>query len=44
LEEYANEPSQTALERTCQDVYDVIASQQGGSVLWTVYDMARLIE
>jgi len=26
---YADEPSQAALERASQDVYDVIASQQG---------------
>ena len=29
---YANEPSQAALERASQDVYGVIASQQGGCV------------
>jgi len=29
---YANEPSQAALERPSQDVYDVIASQQGACV------------
>jgi len=28
----ANEPSQAALERASQDVYDVIASRQGGCV------------
>jgi len=40
---YANKPSQAALERASQDAYDVIASQQGGCVDSTD-DVARLIE
>jgi len=40
---YANEPSQAALERASQDVYDVISSQQVGCVDSTD-DVARLTE
>jgi len=41
---YANEHSQAALEWSSQDAYDVIASQQGGCVDWTIDDVVRLIE
>jgi len=41
---YANEPSQAVLERSCQDAYDVIRLTQRKAAVWTVDDVARLIE
>ena len=41
---YANEPSQAALERSSQDAFDVIRLTRGKAAVWTVDDMARLIE
>ena len=40
LDGHANEPSQAALERASQDVYDVNALQCG----WTVENVTRLTE
>ena len=40
---YANEPSQAALERSSQDAYDVILTRSKAAV-WTVNVVARLIE
>jgi len=40
---YANEPSQAALERSSQDAYDVILTRSKAAV-WTVNAVARLIE
>ena len=41
---YANEPSQAALERSSQDVYDVIRLARSKAAVWTVDDVARLIK
>jgi len=41
---YANEPSQAALERSSQDAYDVIRLTLSKAAVWTVDDVARLIE
>jgi len=41
---YANEPSQAALERSSQDAYDVIRLTHSKAAVWTVDDVARLIE
>jgi len=41
---YANERSQAALERSSQDAYDVIRLTRSKATVWTVDDMARLIE
>jgi len=42
---YANEPSQAALERPSQDAYDVkIMLTRIKAAVWTVDDVARLIE
>jgi len=41
---YANEPSQAALERSSQDAYDVIRLTRSKAAVWTVDDVARLIE
>jgi len=41
---YANEPSQAALGRSSQDAYDVIALMRSKAAVWTVDDVARLIE
>ena len=41
---YANEPSQAALERSSQDVYDVIRLTRSKAAVWTVDDVARLIK
>jgi len=40
---YANEPSQAALERSSQDAYDVIRLTRSKAV-WTVDYVARLID
>ena len=40
---YANEPSQAALERSSQDAYDVIRLTRSKAAVWTVDDVARLI-
>jgi len=40
----ANEPSQAALERSSQDVYDVNRLTRSKAAVWTVDDVARLIE
>jgi len=40
---YANEPSQTALERSSQDAYDVIRLTCSKAAVWTVDDVMRLI-
>jgi len=39
---YANEPSQAALERSSQDVYRRLT--RGKAAVWTVDDVALLIE
>jgi len=41
---YVNERSQAALERSSQDAYDVIRLTRSKAAVWTVDDMARLIE
>ena len=42
---YANEPSQAALERASQDAYGVkIMLTRSKAAVWTVDDVARLIE
>jgi len=41
---YANERSQAALERSSQDVYDVIRLTRSKAAVWTVDDVARLIK
>jgi len=42
---YANEPSQAALERSSQDAYGVkIMLTRSNAAVWTVDDVARLIE
>jgi len=40
----ANEPSQAALERSSQDAYDVNRLTRSKAAVWTVDDVARLIE
>jgi len=42
--DYANELSQTALERSSQDAYDVIRLARSKAAVWTVDDVARLID
>ena len=39
---YANEPSQAALERSSQDACDVIRLTRSKASVWTVDDVARL--
>ena len=41
---YANEPSQAALERSSQDADDVMRLTRSKAAVWTVDDVARLIE
>jgi len=41
---YANERSQAALERSSQDAYDVIGLTRSKTAVWTVDDVARLID
>jgi len=41
---YANERSQAALERSSQDAYSVIRLTLSKAAVWTVDDVARLIE
>jgi len=41
---YANERSQAALERSSQDADDVIRLTRSKAAVWTVDDVARLIE
>jgi len=41
---YANEPSQAALERSSLDAYDVIWLTRSKAAVWTVDDVARLTE
>jgi len=41
---YANEPSQAALERSSQDAYDAIMLTRSKAAVWTVDDVARVIE
>jgi len=41
---YANERSQAALERSSQDAYSVIRLTRSKAAVWTVGDVARLIE
>jgi len=41
---YANEPSQAALERSSQDAYDVIRLTRSKAAVSTVDDVARLID
>ena len=41
---YANEPNQAALERSSQDAYDVIRLTRSEAAVWTVDDVARLID
>jgi len=41
---YANERSQAALERSSQDAYDVIRLARSKAAVWTVDDVARLID
>jgi len=40
----ANERSQAALELSSQDTYDVIRLTRSKAAVWTVDDVARLIE
>jgi len=40
----ANELSQAALERSSQDAYDVIWLTHSKEAVWTVDDVARLID
>jgi len=41
---YVNERSQAALERSSQDAYNVIRLPRSKAAVWTVDDVARLIE
>jgi len=41
---YGNERSQAALERSSQDAYDVIRLTRSKAAVWTLDDVARLIE
>jgi len=41
---YANEPSQAAPELANQGVYDAIRLTRSKAAMWTVDDVARLIE
>jgi len=41
---YASKPNQAALERSSQDAYGVIGLTGSKAAVWTVDDMARLIE
>jgi len=41
---YKNERSQAALERSSQDAYDVIRLTRSKTAVWTVDDLAHLIE
>jgi len=41
---YANEPSQAALERSSQDADDVIRLTRSKAAVWTVDDVARSTE
>jgi len=41
---YANELSQAALERSSQDAYDVIRLTSSKAAVWTVDDVALLID
>jgi len=41
---YANEPSQAALERSSQDAYNVIRLTRSKAAVWTVDAVARLID
>ena len=41
---YANEPSQAALERSSQDAQDVMRLTRSKAAVWTVDDVARSIE
>ena len=41
---YANEPSQAAPERSNKDAYDIIRLTRSKAAVWTVDDVARLIE
>ena len=41
---YANERSQAALKRSSQDAYDVMRLTRCKAAVWTVDDVARLIE
>ena len=41
---YANAPSQAALERSSQHAYDDIRLTRRKAAVWTVDDVARLIE
>ena len=41
---YANESSQAALERSSKDAYDFIRLTRSKAAVWTVDDVARLIE
>ena len=41
---YANEPSQAALERSNQNAYDVTRLTRSKAAVWTVDDAARLIQ
>jgi len=44
LGELCHERSQAALERSSQDAYDVIRLTRSKAAVWTVDDVARLIE
>ena len=41
---YANERSQAALERCSQDAHEVIRLTRSKAAVWTVDDVARLID
>jgi len=40
----ANEPSQAALEWSSQDAYDIVRLTRSNAAVWTVDDVARLID
>jgi len=44
VKNYANERSQAALERSSQDACDVIRLTSSKAAVWTVDDVARLID
>ena len=41
---YANEPSQAALERSSQHAYGIIRLTRSKAAVWTVDDVTRLME
>jgi len=41
---HGNEPSQAALERSSQDAYDVVRLTRNRAAVWTVDDVAHIID